>query len=92
MIQIDMEMPKNCLDCNLRYQSFCSVDGHHEPHLEKERCPLKVTPQEPIKKLEEQIKQLQNRCHALTHGQICVFCPYECEHRVEVEPQESEDT
>ena len=48
MIQIDMEMPKNCLDCTLRYQSFCSVDGHHEPHLEKERCPLKVTPQEPI--------------------------------------------
>ena len=49
MIQIDMEMPKNCLDCNLRHQSFCSVDGHHEPYLEKERCPLKVTPQEPIK-------------------------------------------
>ena len=46
MIQIDMEMPKNCLNCTLRYQSFCSVDGHHEPHLEKERCPLKVTPQE----------------------------------------------
>lgn len=50
-----------------------------------------VTPQEPVKKLEEQIKQLQNRCHALTHGQICVFCPYECEHKAEVEPQESED-
>ena len=49
MIQIDMEMPKNCLDCTLRYQSFCSVDGHHEPHLEKERCPLKVTSQEPRK-------------------------------------------
>ena len=43
-----------------------------------------VTPQEPIKKLEEQIRQLQNRCHALTHGQVCVFCPYECEHKEEV--------
>ena len=44
-----------------------------------------VTPQEPVKKLEEQIKQLQNRCHALTHGQICVFCLYECEHKAESE-------
>lgn len=44
-----------------------------------------VTPQEPVKKLEKQIKQLQNRCHALTHGQICVFCPYECEHKAESE-------
>lgn len=29
----------------------------------------------------EQLPKLQNRCHALTHGQICVFCPYECENR-----------
>lgn len=50
-----------------------------------------VTPQEPIKKLEKQIKQLQNRCYAFTHGQICVFCLNECEHKTESEPQESED-
>lgn len=47
--------------------------------------------QEPIKKLVEQIIQLQNRCHALTHGLMCNFCPYECEHKAEVEPQESGD-
>lgn len=39
----------------------------------------------------EQIPKLQNRCYALTHGLICVFCPYECEHRAEIEPQESEE-
>ena len=39
----------------------------------------------------EQIPKLQNRCHALTHGLMCVFCPYECEHKIEIEPQESED-
>ena len=44
-----------------------------------------VTPQESVKKLEEQIKQLQNRCHAFTHGQICVFCLYDCEHKAESE-------
>lgn len=33
----------------------------------------------------EQVPKLQNRCHALTHGQICVFCPYECEHKAESE-------
>jgi hypothetical protein len=40
----------------------------------------------------EQLPKLQNRCHALTWGQMCFFCPYECEHRVAVEPQESEET
>lgn len=48
----------------------------------------KTLEQEPVKKLEEQIKQLQNRCHALTHGQICVFCLYECEHKAESEEEE----
>ena len=33
----------------------------------------------------EQLPKLQNRCHALTHGQVCVFCPYECEHKAEIE-------
>lgn len=37
----------------------------------------------------EQIPKLQNRCHVLTHGVICGFCPYECEYRSEAEPQES---
>ncbi len=39
----------------------------------------------------EQVPKLQNRCYVLTYGQMCVFCPYECEHRQKVEPQESED-
>lgn len=33
----------------------------------------------------EQIPKLQNRCYALTYGQMCVFCPYECEHRAKSE-------
>lgn len=36
----------------------------------------------------EQLPKLKNRCHALTHGQICVFCPYECEHKAESEGKE----
>ena len=31
----------------------------------------------------EQIPKLQNRCHALTHGLMCGFCSYECEHKAE---------
>lgn len=38
----------------------------------------------------EQLPKLQNRCHALTHGLMCVFCPYDCEHKLEAEPQEEE--
>lgn len=33
----------------------------------------------------EQIPKLQNRCHALTHGLMCGFCSYECEHKIESE-------
>lgn len=29
----------------------------------------------------EQLPKLQNRCFALTHGQICMFCPCDCENR-----------
>lgn len=29
----------------------------------------------------EQVPKLQNRCYALTQGQMCLFCPYECERR-----------
>jgi hypothetical protein len=36
----------------------------------------------------EQLPKLQNRCHALTHGQVCVFCPYECEHRTEMRAED----
>ena len=42
-----------------------------------------------IKALEE-LPKLQNRCYALTHGLMCIFCPYECEHKTEIEPRESE--
>ena len=44
-----------------------------------------------IVKTLEQLPMLQNRCYALSHGLMCAFCPYECEHKAEVEPQESED-
>lgn len=39
-----------------------------------------------IKALEREPK-LQNRCYALTHGQLCVFCPYECEHKAKSEEE-----
>jgi hypothetical protein len=29
----------------------------------------------------EQAPKLQNRCYALTQGQMCMFCPYDCERR-----------
>ena len=29
----------------------------------------------------EQLPKLQNRCFALTQGQLCMFCPYDCENR-----------
>lgn len=29
----------------------------------------------------EQLPKLQNRCFALTQGQMCMFCPYDCERR-----------
>lgn len=29
----------------------------------------------------EQLPKLQNRCFALTQGQVCMFCPYDCENR-----------
>ena len=38
----------------------------------------------------EQVPKLQNRCAVLTHGYLCAFCPYECEHKAESESQESE--
>lgn len=34
-----------------------------------------------IKKLENENKALKNRCAALTHLQVCIFCPMECSHR-----------
>ena len=37
-----------------------------------------------IKALELEPK-LQNRCFVLTQGQMCLFCPYECEHKAESE-------
>jgi len=43
VIITNMDMPENCIECPLRVQAFCKVDGHHEPHRSKERCPLKST-------------------------------------------------
>ena len=43
VIVTGMDMPKDCgvcMECT-RLKAFCPVDGHHEPHLDKRRCPLK---------------------------------------------------
>lgn len=37
--------------------------------------------QKEINRLKHENQMLQNRCHALTHGTMCMFCPYECENR-----------
>lgn len=29
----------------------------------------------------DQNEKLQNRCHALTKGLVCMCCPYDCEYR-----------
>lgn len=64
--------------------------------LEKACDPMNTTPYDSeyieaysmaIKALEE-LPKLQNRCYALTHGLMCVFCPYECEHKAESEVNE----
>lgn len=34
-----------------------------------------------IEKLEHENKALKNRCHVLSMGTICFYCPLECEHR-----------
>ncbi|MBQ1604798.1 MAG: hypothetical protein II091_03610, partial [Lachnospiraceae bacterium] len=76
-------------DCISREQAINAVNmcSNSETILNLQQLPS-ITPQEPVKKLEEQIKQLQNRCHALTHGQICVYCLHECEHKAESEEEE----
>ena len=40
-----------------------------------------------IKALEREPK-LQNRCFALTQGLMCLYCPYECEHKAESKDKE----
>ena len=50
-----------------------------------------------IEKNQKNIKALQNRCFALTHGTICLFCPIDCErrstpYRSMVEEQQGENT
>lgn len=37
--------------------------------------------QKEINRLKHENKMLQNSCHVLTHGTMCIFCPYECENR-----------
>ena len=34
-----------------------------------------------IKELEHLNECLQNRCHALTGGVMCIFCPMSCKHK-----------
>ena len=53
------------------------MDGHTDTSYE-----WAETVRMAIKALEREPK-LQNRCFALTQGQMCLFCPYECEHRAE---------
>lgn len=52
VIITNMDMPKDCCECILRYRAFC-FDGHHEPYLDKSRCPLKST-DEMITEIKEQ--------------------------------------
>ena len=37
--------------------------------------------QKEINRLKHENEMLQNRCHALTLGTMCMFCPYDCENR-----------
>lgn len=43
--------------------------------IEEENLKLK------IERLEKENKALKGRCSVLGRGMLCVFCPYECEHR-----------
>ena len=41
-----------------------------------------------IKELEEENEILKNRCHAMTKGLVCVYCPMKCNNReVEYDPE-----
>lgn len=52
------------------------IDGNYAVPLKIGKEALNMA----IKAL-EQLPKLQNRCFALTQGQICMFCPYDCENR-----------
>ena len=45
MIVIDMKKPINCKKCPIHHNSllgkFCPIDGHHEPNLSADFCPIK---------------------------------------------------
>ena len=43
---------------------------------------------EVLDKLRAEITTLQNRCYALTKGNMCVFCKYECEYKPESEVED----
>lgn len=34
-----------------------------------------------LNKAKHENQMLKNRCHALTQGTMCWFCPYECDNR-----------
>ena len=34
-----------------------------------------------IEELKKENDQLKNRCYVTTKGLLCMFCPFECEHR-----------
>lgn len=40
---------------------------------------------------DSRVKPLQNRCYMYTQGQLCIFCPMECEHRISPFRGESEE-
>lgn len=40
---------------------------------------------------DSRVKPLQNRCYMYTQGQLCIFCPMECEHRVNPFRRKSEE-
>ena len=107
MIQIDMEMPKNCADCVMchpkgkdepwNYCCFATMDDLNIEEWDKERyitCPLKEVP---TGKLERENEALKNRCFVLSGGTMCMFCPIDCDKRNVpfrgvVEEQQGENT
>lgn len=50
---------------------FSKFNGYPEPKYS----------QNDVKELLHENEMLKNRCLALTHGEMCLFCPYDCNNR-----------
>ena len=80
-----IENEKECVN-RANKNDYCNRDCYN--------CELVKTDTEILTALDMAIKtlerepKLQNRCFALTQGQMCLFCPYECEHKAESKGKE----